>query len=309
MTPEEEAMQILMTFAGNGTAAISDSGGKDSSVLKRIAEKCREKYNLSYKIVHSHTGLDAPETVYFVRRERERAIRSGIEYNISYPDKTFGKLCLERGMLPTRIARFCCQELKENYNGAPGERIVTGVRKNESANRKNNQGAVTIFKGKNQKELDNDPNVLNTPKGGHIVLNYDNDDARRTVEKCFRTNKTLINPLINWTDDDVWKYIREEKIPINPLYECGFNRVGCVGCPMASFNGRTQQFARYPKYKERFIQIADRIVKTRNEKGLTKNQTVKMETGLDYFRHWMEDPNVKGQFSFDMDGNITEDYT
>ena len=43
MTPEQEAMEILMLFGKEG-CTIADSGGKDSSVLKRIAEKCREKY-------------------------------------------------------------------------------------------------------------------------------------------------------------------------------------------------------------------------------------------------------------------------
>lgn len=70
MNCEKEAMEIFMLFGKEG-CTIADSGGKDSSVLKRIAEKCRDQYGLKYKIVHNHTGIDAPETVYFVRRERE----------------------------------------------------------------------------------------------------------------------------------------------------------------------------------------------------------------------------------------------
>ena len=82
MNPEQEAMDILMMFGKGGV--VCDSGGKDSSVLKRIAEKCKEKYGLKYRIEHNHTTLDAPETVYFVRRERERAIvvRDNILYKV-----------------------------------------------------------------------------------------------------------------------------------------------------------------------------------------------------------------------------------
>lgn len=214
-------------------------------------------------------------------------------------------------MLPTRIRRFCCEELKESYS-PKNERVVTGVRKDESVNRKKNQGAVTILKkgGAIKREnLEEDENFEITPKGGAIILNYDNAEARRTVERCFRTNKTLINPLINWTDDDVWKYIQDEKIEINPLYECGHNRVGCIGCPMNSYKGKCRDFERYPKYKERYIRIADKIVQMKKERGASERARTIMNTGIDYFRHWIEDPNVKGQFSFDMDGNITEDYT
>ena len=308
MTPEQEAMEILMLFGKEG-CTIADSGGKDSSVLKRIAEKCREKYGLQYKINHNHTGLDAPETVHFIRRERERAKANGIEYTIHYPETTFDRLCLKRGMLPTRIARFCCEALKENY-GTRNERLVTGVRKAESTNRKANQGVVTIFKkGGIPQEVSEDENFAITPKGGAILLNYDNDESVSMVYTCFRTNKVLVNPLINWSDDDVWRYIRDEKIEINPLYECGYHRVGCVGCPMATFKERVRQFERYPKYKERYIRIADKIVQMKKEKGLKKQTAITFENGLDYFRHWMEDPNVKGQYSFDEFGNITEDYT
>lgn len=140
-----------------------------------------------------------------------------------------------------------------------------------------------------------------------VLLNYDNAENVEMVYTCFRTNKRLVNPLINWTDDDVWRFIRDNKLPYNPLYDCGWHRVGCVGCPMAGRIGRTQQFARYPKYKERYIWIADQIVaKQKAKKGKEYNGA---KNGLLYFKRWMEDDNVVGQLSFDEDGNITEDYT
>lgn len=140
-----------------------------------------------------------------------------------------------------------------------------------------------------------------------MLLNYDNDEAVQIVYTCMRTNKVLVNPLINWTDDDVWKYIRDDKIEINPLYECGFDRVGCIGCPMANYKGRMREFERYPKYRDRFIRIADKLVEDSKKKHGADYHGP--ENGLKYFRRWIEDPNVLGQLSFDMDGNIAEDYT
>ena len=308
MTSEEEAIEILRAF-GTGGVTIADSGGKDSSVLKDIAIKAHEQYGIPIKFEHSHTGLDAPETVYFVRDEKKRLEAAGYEYHINYPEMTFEQLCMKKGMLPTRIARFCCEYLKENVGH--GEKLVTGVRKAESSSRKANQGYVTIIDTSKKKRIEaevDDENFLLTGKGGVVALNYDNAEVRRTVEMCYRTHKTLINPLINWSDDDVWKYIRDNNIKINPLYECGFNRVGCIGCPMARYNGRIQQFARYPKYRERFIRLADRLVELQKQKKGDEYR-YGQENGLKYFKRWLEDPNVDGQFSFDMDGNITEDYT
>jgi len=304
MTPEEEAMEILMLF-GKGGCTIADSGGKDSSVLKRIAEKCRERYGLQYKINHNHTGLDAPETVYFVRGERDRYQKAGIEYTITYPKLYFDRLCWKKGMLPTRLVRFCCEALKETYGAR--ERLVTGVRKDESTNRKQNQGVVTITKKGLTEDVRTNPNFHQTPRGGVVLLNYDNSEAVEMVYTCMRTNKVLVNPLINWTNDDVWRYIADEHIEINPLYECGFDRVGCIGCPMAQYRGRLREFERYPKYRERFIRIADKIVADANAKRGADYKGA--ESGIRYFKRWIEDPNIDGQYSFDMNGNITEDYT
>jgi len=38
------------------------------------------------------------------------------------------------------------------------------------------------------------------------------------------------SPLADWTDDDVWAYIRERKLPVNPLHERGYASIGCTHC-------------------------------------------------------------------------------
>ena len=85
------------------------SGGKDSDVLVDLFRKSGVKFI----VIHNHTTLDAPETVYYVRKKFAEWEAAGIKCKIFYPDKSFWALCLQKKMLPSRIARFCCSELKE----------------------------------------------------------------------------------------------------------------------------------------------------------------------------------------------------
>lgn len=42
-----------------------------------------------------------------------------------------------------------------------------------------------------------------------------------------------INPLISWTEEQVWEYIRKNNIPYNPLHDSGFRSIGCQPCTRA----------------------------------------------------------------------------
>lgn len=163
---EERAIEILHMMCGNSGCVISDSGGKDSSVLKHIALKARERYGLKFGIRHNHTTVDAPETVYFVREEKRKYEALGIKYEIFYPAQTMWQLIVSHRTPPTRVMRYCCADLKENTG--MGEKLVTGVRKAESQNRKNNQGAVTFTKPKKEllTKIEGNENFILTNRGG-----------------------------------------------------------------------------------------------------------------------------------------------
>lgn len=193
---------------------VTTSGGKDSSVCVALAEKA----GIDFEVMHNHTTVDAPETVYFIRREFKRLEEKGVKCTVNYPyykgeRVTMWSLIPQKLMPPTRLARYCCSILKER--GGQGRYITTGVRWAESAARKKRG----IFE-----------NIHSNPEK-RVILNNDNDDRRRLFETCMRQHKAVCNPIIDWSDADVWDYIESEKIPVNPLYECGFSRVGCVGCP------------------------------------------------------------------------------
>lgn len=103
---EKQAIEILHMMCGNNGCVISDSGGKDSSVLKHIALKVKNRYGLEYKIRHNHTTVDAPETVYFIRREKEKYEAMGVPYEIFYPAQSMWQLIVSHGTPPTRIMRY-----------------------------------------------------------------------------------------------------------------------------------------------------------------------------------------------------------
>jgi phosphoadenosine phosphosulfate reductase len=39
-----------------------------------------------------------------------------------------------------------------------------------------------------------------------------------------------LNPLAEWTEDEVWDYIRENDVPVHPLYDQGYTSIGCAPC-------------------------------------------------------------------------------
>ena len=133
-------------------------------------------------------------------------------------------------------------------------------------------------------------------KAKKVILNNDNDDRRRLFESCRLQAKRVCNPIIDWTEADVWDYINSEHLPLNPLYQCDFSRVGCIGCPMAGTKGRQKEFARYPIYQKNYIRAFDRMLQERKRKGKTKGTWDRdATTGEDVFHWWMEDGILTGQ--------------
>ncbi len=93
---------------------VTTSGGKDSSVCVELAQRA----GIPFEVSHSHTTADAPETVYFVRSEFKRLEDMGLKCNINYPvykgkRTSMWDLIRQKLMPPTRLARYCCDILKE----------------------------------------------------------------------------------------------------------------------------------------------------------------------------------------------------
>ena len=146
---------------------LAFSGGKDSVVCKHLLEMAGVKYDAHY----NNTGIDPPELVRFIIEKHPDVIRQFQTYPEYYKNPalsgkriTMFNLIPEKLMPPTRTVRYCCSELKEA--GGDGRKVITGVRWAESNNRKNNQGAVTVFNKKVAQELSDDSNFYRTDRGG-----------------------------------------------------------------------------------------------------------------------------------------------
>lgn len=274
---ERKAIERLKVFEPEDGYYLCYSGGKDSDVIKILAHLA----GVNFEAVHNLTTVDAPETVNY--------IRSQSDVRIDYPELSMWRLIEKKGMPPTLLVRYCCSELKER--GGKGKVKITGVRWAESNNRKENGGLVKIIgKPKTMQRIADENDVdYRVNKHNGLILNYDDDASRRMVEHCYRTTSTMVNPIIDWKDSDVWQFLRHYGCRSNPLYECGFNRIGCIGCPMAGKH-RKVEFELYPKYKENYIRAFDRMLKTLERKRLTSKKG--WQNGKEVFSWWMqEDPN------------------
>jgi phosphoadenosine phosphosulfate reductase len=123
---------------------------------------------------------------------------------------------------------------------------------------------------------------------------------RRIVEACFRNDrKFYINPIIDWSDEDVWEYIKTRNIAYCSLYDEGFKRLGCIGCPMAGTDGRKKEFLRWPnferKYRTAFAAAAAANLAALGPEygGRGRNSKLRWATGDDMFRWWMEEDGIK----------------
>jgi len=104
---------------------------------------------------------------------------------------------------------------------------------------------------------------------------------RELYEEAYGGKRMILNPIISWTDQDVWEYIRTYKMPYCELYDQGMKRIGCIGCPMGHPD---RDFNRYPKFKKLYIQAFQRMIEKRRADGL-KTQ---WETGQDCYNWWVK---------------------
>jgi phosphoadenosine phosphosulfate reductase len=253
----ETAINRLKAFEPPEGYFLAFSGGKDSVVIKRLAEMAGVKFDAHYSV----TSVDPPELVRFVKEQKD--VSFDIPRDKDGNAITMWNLIPKKRMPPTRLVRYCCEKLKEC--AGKGRLTVTGIRWAESTNRKTKGGLVRT-EG-NSKTIKSAAEIgAKIAKNGGVILNFDNDDARRFVEHCYRTSKTTLNPIIDWDDSDVWEFIKSENIPYCGLYDCGYKRLGCVGCPMN--NNRAEELERYPKIKDSYLRAFNRMLAEREAAGL-----------------------------------------
>lgn len=69
-------------------------------------------------------------------------------------------------------------------------------------------------------------------------------------------SKIQLLPIVDWTDKEVWNYIKKYNLPINPEYKCQ-SRVGCIVCPKANFSRNYRALLKYPKLIDAFCRAKE----------------------------------------------------
>ena len=281
---EKKAIDRLRAFEPESEPYyLCYSGGKDSDAIRILADLAGVKHD----IVHNLTTADAPETV--------RYVRSVPGVQIDRPKKSMWRLIEEKMVPPTRLMRYCCAELKER--GGVGRLKITGVRWAESPRRREAAGVIKII-GKPklvQKLADEAVAEHRITKQGGLIMNMDNDGERRVVEQCYRTTSTMVNPIIEWTDADVWGFLCYYGCKSNPLYECGMRRIGCIGCPLGGYAAMKRDFSRWPAYKKMYIKSFDRMMAARRANGKDSSSGA-WKDGESVFRWWIGDDPAQLRF-------------
>lgn len=303
---EKEAIEVIRLAAKMSEQyygkplVITYSGGKDSDVLLHLAIKS----GANIEVINSHTTVDLPPTVYHIKEVFEGLNKAGIKASVIYPRyedgtyKSMWSLIKDNRNPPRRNMRYCCRELKETT--LPNRFIATGVRAEESSQRKRwNAFEIRSYK--------NEDRISKSLKETSEV--YRDAQVKDEIWDCVfikkaKENADLIcNPIINWTEKDIWDYIKKNKIKYNPLYDMGYSRVGCALCPMGSIREKRKVIKDFPAYKLNYIKTLDATIKIRKERGLK----VKFQSGQEWFDWWIENPQIKGQLEWDFEtGEIIE---
>lgn len=174
---------------------VSFSGGKDSTVVSYLVRKAFHNNKILH--VFGNTTIEYRDTLKYIKRFFTNNSRVPIRQGSSH--HTFLEMCKLIGP-PSRINAWCCSVFKaspiativNNVNGKRGIISFEGIRKKESARRRNRQKTY-----------------LNK-KIAHQLSAY---------------------PILEWKEIEVWLYILTKGLDFNDAYKKGFNRVGCMYCP------------------------------------------------------------------------------
>lgn len=216
-----------------GDMMISFSGGKDSTVVADLVTRALGDGKQKILHIFGDTTLEFPSTYEYVERYKKSHPKTPI-ISSRNKEKDFFELCKLIGP-PSRVMRWCCTIFKTGAITRKIEKlfrnkkhIVTfyGIRRSESVSR-----------SKYEKES-------NSPK---------------------ITKQTVVSPVIDWYDFDIWLYLLTRGIDFNEAYRWGYARVGCWCCPNNSqwseFLSKIHIEEQYNAFRQQLIEFASQIGK------------------------------------------------
>lgn len=232
---ENEAIGRLQRFERIANAMHLDiclafSGGKDSQVIYDLAKRSGIKFKAYYKV-----AFESAVTKKFIRQHYPDVI-----WRQDHPYGFIRNIRINHnGFLPTVQAAYCCKDYKHNPKYVEKCSIV-GVRRQESVKRRKR----TAFEMKNKTLL---------KKNRKLINDYFEEHCQSTGTASI----IQLKPIIDWTDDEVWDYIKMHDLPVNPEYRWR-KRVGCMVCPKANFTANYATLLQFPKLIDAFINAKEK---------------------------------------------------
>ncbi|MCH2044532.1 MAG: phosphoadenosine phosphosulfate reductase family protein [Saprospiraceae bacterium] len=248
---------------------IAFSGGKDSQATVIWA---LNNLDSEFEIIFCDTDWESPDTYQFLL-EFEEQLQQPIHHLKSKKYSGIVDLAAKKGQFPTIHTRFCTEELKIkpmiDYlidEVKDDVTIYQGIRHEESRNRAGMNRRDHYFKGylepykvedlalklKRLEEQYATKAQTMTPKkqwrtvqkmeeikqklnrGVAEKKSYYTYRRKDVLDFCDKYDATVIRPIITWTTEQVFAYIKENGFEHNPLYNKGAKRVGCYPCVLCS---------------------------------------------------------------------------
>lgn len=202
------AQEIIRFFAKelHGKICFGTSMGAEDQVITHMI--CEQ--NSPVDIFTLDTGRLFPETYELIDKTNARY---KIKINLKFPDASeVEAMVVEHGVnmfyKSVELRKKCCQVRKLNPLARAfegNEAWFTGLRKSQSITRTDMQ-----------------------------IVEWDSN-----------YNTLKINPLIHWSEEQVWEYIKQNKIPYNTLHDHGFPSIGCQPCTRAIEKGEDLRAGRW----------------------------------------------------------------
>lgn len=213
----KSAFEILSYFITEfeGKLAFGSSlGAEDQVITDMIA-----KIDKTTKIFTLDTGRVFPETYNTIQESNEKY---GINIEVYFPNSEK----VERMVNAKGINLF--------YQSVENRRLCCQVRKIEPLQRAMTNVDVWVTGIRREQSI---TRLLT-----------------EIVEVDSSTGKIKVNPLVDWTEKDVWAYIRDNDVPYNKLHDRGFPSIGCQPCTRAIAEGEDVRAGRWwweePEQKE-----------------------------------------------------------
>jgi len=175
---------------------VAFSGGKDSQVVLYLARQMKT----DVPVIFNNTGVEYPETVRFIQ---EISALWQLNITITRPEKGFWQ-CVEEYGFPQQSKR-----------------------------RGNNNHCCYWLKKKPMRIFLREKSWLGYMGGITAAESWGRMFNARDKGACFHDRKWGVcktYPILWWTEAEVFAFIEQERLPLNPLYAKGLNRIGCMPC-------------------------------------------------------------------------------